>query len=385
VQGAVSVLEKEVATAQDEDEMMSSKYRFSVLALSALMLAACGGGGGGSTPPVANTPPPTNTTPDPIPEPTPDPTPDPDPVPDPDPDPVPKIGFDRYKEGIEEQIAAVIMLDKLGKSDVKRIPELVADQATAHGPTPMCGDDPCDAEPYVVLAPTGEEITVHQWLDFTKNGQYDFTEETMVYSYTNFQGMTGGSMGWYDTEEEMWAFAYVPRYDFVGPQYGMNISGTTSFEYNALFYVRELEGGRIEMGDIEFEGNADGFATQTFYRFKDGELDAVLDTYATVTSNIADMDQIDATIEWFPAVGEGLVQKLESTSSLDFGVVDGELVLEAGSFQYMFIPLDGEPVTVRMTVDADPAYLAWKLDEDGDGTFELTGRIAQSDFRYVLP
>jgi len=378
---------------------MNSTTRLSALLLVSLLLAACGGGGGGgsggSNPP-SN--PPSSNNPDPTPpeEPEePEVPEEPEEPEEPEPEPEPKVGFDLYKQNIEEMVTGVLLLDRLGKSDVKRIPEFVADQVTTHGPTPMCNEyEPCPTPPYIVTTPAGDEITVFQWIDFDDDGVFDVVGEQLVFSYTDFQGLTGGSMGVFDEEREFWAFTFGQRYD--DPThgfYGVGVEGTWSIQYDGILFMRELGDGRIRIGDFEFAIDDEPVSTHMFKRFYETEQGIAfdsLDAFVTIDTNIADQNAIDVTMEWIPFVvpitDEVPTYKLESIETLDFGTVNGKLVLEAGSFQYTATSHEGDLMTaVRIEVDADPAYLAWELDEDGDGTFELTGRVAQSEFQFLLP
>ena len=259
----------------------------------------------------------------------------------------------------------------------------------AHGPTPMCEDMmPCFMEEYVVTIPTGEKITVHEWVDYTENGKFDLGDERMVVSFDDFRGLTGGAQLLYRPKHGMWSTTLTGRYDDDSYMGGLLVDGTTTLTYHSIVFTWELENDRLRIGDWTDGYGEDGpISTQSFNRFRDGERTALLDAFLTIETNASDMDAIDVTMQWQPAnwIEETPVSTLESIETLDFGIVNGALILEAGSFQYTFTPLEGVVVTARITVDADPAYLAWELDEDGDGTFELSGRIAQSDFRFILP
>lgn len=371
---------------------MSRMYRFSSLLLTIVFLAACSGGGGGggspapdpnpNPPPVNNNPPPSNDDKDPMPGP------DPEPDEEEDNDSEPLSPVDVYKASIGNMLGTLVLMEKLGKSEVYTIPQLVADQITAHGPSRDCDLQACEpdyTEPsYPVYLPTGEEVTWHFWGDWNGNLVFDVDLEATAFSVTDIYGITGSVMVMYKLQDgrPMYNMGIGARYD-AEIQEGMLVGTTKTLRVSGMIMVREIADGRLRIGDFDIVPSA----TRNIALIETtpaGERLRLLETVFTMDTNKANSDSIDAKFDWVP-YGGGAAESFETLEPLDFGEINLNLVLEAGSFLYTREEEDGTKVAVRVSVGADPAYLYLEIDEGADGTYESSDWLAQADVPFVLP
>jgi hypothetical protein len=366
---------------------MNVLTRLVILILVSAVLSACGGGSGSDSkvPTPGQAPDPVSEpTPDPTPEPTPDPT--PEPTPDPIPEPTPDPGHTPseaayYKSSIERVIGVLLLVEKAGKSDVKRIPEFVADQVTAHGPTPECDSDCADYYFQVVL-PNGQEATVIRFEDINGNSQFDLEEEVLPYMVTDVYGITGSAYTMFDINYglKMWGVLLGSRYDDQG--YGAQIGSTTSILYFGALTIRELGGDRLRIGDYELRPSPTRNIALHVVG-PEGQHEAMLETRFTMDTNTGDSDAIVANFDWEVFQGDAR-ESFETLETLDFGVVAERVVLEAGRFRYTQEMLEEQRV-VEVSVSGDTAHLFLEIDQDADGVVDSTGYLAQSELSFILP
>jgi len=358
--------------------------RLSVLTLMVALLTACGGGGGSGGGDGDSTPnPPTNNIPNPPLDPDPNPNPDPDPTPDPTPS---ADSPQAYQSSIEKMVGALLLVEKAGKAGVHKIPALVAEQVTAHGPSVNCDVVACDPdyhEPeYTVYLPTGEEVSIANWIDVNKNLVFDPDFEVLAFSVTNVYGITGSSMVMYRLEggRDVYYTMLGNRYDDLNGR-GAQIGTTQSLLYSGVLMIRELEDGRLRIGDDDREPSETRNITLMDVT-KDGVIP--LQTVFSMETNATNSDAILANFDWVP-YGGGRAQAFQTISPLDFGEVDGRVVLEGGSFLYTQEDPDGTRIAVRVSVGADPSTLYFEIDQGAEGYYESSGFVSQPDLNFTLP
>lgn len=347
-----------------------------LIVVFAVFLAACGGGGGasgdGSAPPASNSPP---AAPAPAPQPN---TPPGVSVPEPT-----DVAF--YKSGIEKALGILLLVEKAAQSDVKRIPEWIADQVTAHGPTPEdC--EVCRDYWFPAILPNGKEITVVHFWDANGNNKYDFDVEALPYLVTDVYGVTGSvfTLTRVNEGKKRWIAGLGARYDnALYPTAGAQIAPSKLMQLLGSLEVRELGGDRLRIGPDQL---LPSFERELFVPVMNerGERDELLELRLTMDTNVSDSDAVDARFDWRP-YGASAIEAFETIDTLDFGTLSGQVVLEDGRFLYMKTTEDGESFAVRVSVSDDPTHLLLEMDVGADGVYEATGYLSQAEMNFVLP
>lgn len=362
------------------------------LTITFALLAACGGGGGSSTPPPTSNNPPASPAPTPDPGPTTDPNPEPDPNQQPDPsagpDPIPDPGLDPDQlissgqiQSVRSVLSILLLVEAAGKSGVVNVPAEIALDINAHGPFPEC-EDPCNpldsARGFPVSTEEGE-VLVTNWINIDNKLDFDPAVD-VVYFEANQQGVDSGiSIRRIDDDVVL---EFYPRFEYEHNLYGGRLGGIQTLEISGPLTLQYDE-DRLR---ISHDSEADTASGElAFYHLPTGELLSSLTTEGVfeIETNIADRDAIDASFTWVRSTNH-LRQVFETLSPLDFGGTEETPILEAGSFLYSSGSQFRMEV-IRVSVDADPAYLLFEIDKDDDGVFELSGRVAQSTLQLIKP
>lgn len=295
-----------------------------------------------------------------------------------------------YKSSIERMLAALIFVEAAGKSDIKLVPSMIADQVTAHGPCHW--QDGCA---YDVSLPNGKVVTVTNWYDDDGNGVDDNGDgdtgdpngiydpgDVIHFSYTDLFGFTGQSavqegdlttFGW-------WHILFDARYDAPSMIWGAQFGETETLRLVGTFEVQPLASGRVKIGNLMFGG-------LSWIRMEpDGSYGGTLNGPMVLETNAENSDEVTADFEW--SIDPTPVREYFNTVSipLDFGMVGGRRQLEAGDFLYLREDQDaGTIAAVYCQVDSDPAFLYCELDADDDEVYEAYDWIPQSEINYILP
>lgn len=340
--------------------MMNASLRLSGLIAATALLAACGGGGGGGsspTPPSSTNPPPSN------------PTPRPPPVND----------ALQYKGFLGASLGIVLGMDHVAKTFFE-LPAKIKTEVEQHGPFTNCTDSTCtevDTSQWVSFPLDNGTVRLQDWDEIIdKDGVLGADERLEL----DVQGLgekkissqvhlfTPGAAGYM-------GLGFQANYELT--REGLLLNEDPSRQYQGSMIV-EHEEGKLVLRDHPTT------ATDIERQLIISEIESHgRNTWLTnyySTTNESDLDAVTFDIDMYNYVGGGQL-KLKSETPLNFGTMNGRMVLEAGSFVYDN-KLSDSHVILRASVDADPAFLLVEIDANADGTYEKSGRIAQDDFNF---
>lgn len=357
-------------------------------------------------------------------------------------DPMTEIKF-----SVERMLGTINWFDRLNDSQVLEVPTMpgVADQIAME--LPHRPDDLEGVLPYSVYLPTpeNETVTVIFWQDGNRDGQYNPEPHPMPDAVTFIsQGALGvnASVGVANqlVDGHPMTIAAINGYDGQAIE-GARVVPTEDFQVSAIIMRRELEDGRIRFGDDDLRPSAtrnitlrvknfqyewdlldtkvrvdlkagDGYGVEASINwlvntvegarlkdilYVDADHDGLitpeeavaeenLDFESADTDDSGDIDKFEysAAKEAYYMANGGLRESFETVSTLEFGIINGEVMLKTGSAAYIR-EQNGETVRVQVSVDPDPAFLKLEVDADEDGLFETTERVPQSEIHFVLP
>jgi hypothetical protein len=352
---------------------MKSNLRISALAAATAVLAACGGGGGGGG---TTAPPPGGTTP-------------------PPPVPTPVNDAEQYKGYLQASLRHVLGVDVTVKA-LYQVPSKIKADVEAHGPFTRCQDSACppgvDTSQWVTFPYVdGGTVRLQDWFDAPTgptspegvtptDGQYGADDQVTV----DLQGIYSSPSLSVTAQIGSASSQYPFNINFISnhelTRDGLRLNNNSEVEYAGSLRVA-LADGKYTITDHAAGDPTDRMFTIDELNAQGQSLNAWMTNY-TATTNVADQDTVTFDVDMFNFVG-GSTLKLKSSTPINFAYVNGRTILESGSFTYEFkAPAQSEQFNLRVTVDADPAFLNVEIDENADGTYEKSGRLPQADFDY---
>jgi hypothetical protein len=358
---------------------MNSTLRISALVAATAMLAACGGGGGGDSTPA----PPANggggvTNPPPI---------------------VPTNDAAQYKSYLQASLRNVLGIDDAVKT-ILRIPANIKTEVEAHGPFTRCQDSACppteDTSQWVTFPYTeGGNIRLQDWVDAATgptgpngvtptDGQYGPGDPVKL----DLQGISSNQKlsGTINLVQPLnaqyanYAISMVTNYELT--RKGLRFNNNAERELTGGLIITP-ESSKYTIRDHLHSDTVDRSLTITDYDTAGTLLNNWLTNY-TATTNVANQDAITFDIDMLNTQGAGASLRLKSVTPLNLIEINGKKSLEAGSFTYEYSDpsAQGPKFNLRVSVDADPAFLNVEIDQDVNGSYEKSGRLAQEDFSF---
>lgn len=348
---------------------MEPTARLVLLLTVSALLSACGGGAGESDP-SAPVPPPSSETP---------------PTGDSPGTPAPGADVLAYQGNLEAALRVVLMMDHAVKV-LLPVPADIGPEVNAHGPFTHCTDSTCEDENqgqwYTLVPVAGGSIRVLDWQEVVNaNGVLD-APDTLTLDLQDV-----GSAPAITTTARL----YLP--------------GTVDGPFAITFTSNpeQTRGGLtlVTAPSPELQGNLSVWSREGRYEIRDHRPDELMDrqlivaeyadgqtvsswlTNSVLRTNVENLSAVDFDIDMLNYIG-GARLKLSSLAPLEFGDANGHVTIEAGSYRYEYQDdARGRHFVLRVSVDADPAYLLIEMDSEADGTFENSGRIVQSALDYL--
>lgn len=350
---------------------MNASLRRSVLVTATALLAACGGGGGGGNAPAPTPPPPSGGNP---------------PTNPPDPPTNPPITSDaeQYRSFLEASLRLVLGVDHVAKT-IHAVPASIKADVEAHGPFTQCQHSACP------------DVDTSQWVTFPLAG--GGTVRLMNWQETPVDGVLGADEHLYLDLVEIGAHPlitttahlYTPgadgalimnfTADYELSRRGLRLGSNTTTEWTGTLRVKPANGG-YELRDHQVSDPDNDRQLIITERNHSGEQVNVWLTNYVSTTNMNDLDAVSFDIDMLNYIGGGRL-KLRSDSPINFGVLSGKTIIEAGRYVYEYQGQD-KHFALRVSVDPDPAYLAVEIDEAADGTYEKSSRLSQDGFDLAL-
>lgn len=346
---------------------MKASLRMTALFAVSALLTACGGGGGGSS---GSAPPPGNNIP---------------PVITPPLEPVNEAA--KYKDTLQSGLNLILQADHVTKT-LWDLPALIAPGITAHGPFTHCTNSSCDHSQdqlqwFSLTLSNGESVRVQDWQDVNSNLIVDGYDQLRIDLVTYGDDPAITSSG---TTNYPGADGYQHLFFGADPDNthdGLYVGTKRQYEFNGSLAVKVVNGQYV-VRDVREEDTSGvtRLITINEYSAQRVKLGSWMTTIVA-TSNVADLDKVEFDIDMLNYFG-GAKQKLATVSPLNFGVQGGKTIIESGSWTYSWDSNTGTKYVLQVSVDADPAYLNIEIDEGADGTFDKSGRLAQSDLDYSI-
>jgi len=347
--------------------IMDAFVRLCALVAVTTLLAACGGGGSDS--PVGQAPPPQSGG---------------NPPPDPAPPPPVNSAAD-YKGYLEASLRIVLMVDHAAKTIVG-LPAQIAPDVAAHGPFTHCTNSACQDDDrsqwYTLSAAGGGSIRVMDWREVvTPNGVLDGpdTLELDLSSVGTAPSVTSTALLYLPaTPDGVFSASFTSDPDLTRD--GLRLGNAVSPELQGNISVLP-KSGRYEIRDHRADELTD--RQLIIAEYAQGQVTSSWLANYVAATNVSDLDAVDFDIDLLNYFG-GTKLKLSTLTSLNLGVVSGRTVIESGRYRYEYEDAaHNKHFVLRVSVDADPAYLLVEIDDPADGTYDKSGRLAQADFNYA--
>jgi hypothetical protein len=344
---------------------MNSSLRLSTLIAATALLAACGGGGGDTAPAPAPTPP-TGTNP---------------PVTQPPPPPAPVNDAEQYKGYLGASLGIVLGIDHVAKS-MYDLPAKIRANVEQHGPTTKCSHSACppdaDTSQWATYPVENGTVRLQEWEEIVLKDGLLGGDEHLVLDVAGVGIPTISSTMHLYTPGATGVMSLMFLANYEATRNGLQINGDASMELTGALGVKLTAEGKYELRDrpvTETEATRQLIITETDATGKNSWLVNYI-----ATTNAMNLDAVTFDVDMLNAIGGGNL-RLKTETALDFGTINGRMVLEEGAFTYENT-VGSTHVILRTTVDADPAFLRVEIDENADGTYEKFGRLAQEDINF---